>query len=325
MFKIIRLLVLLLALTLLGTFGFYFLEGWSLLDSLYMAVITLTTVGFQEVHPLSQHGKIFVILYLMISLGMFLYILSEVGRLLLESQLRDWFKERKMAKELQNLDDHYIICGFGGMGKNVSQLLDSRGSEFVVIDRSPDAIKECNDRQWPWILGDATDDAVLRAAGIDRSRGLAAVLPSDSDNVYVVLSARILSPDIQIIAKASSESVISKLEKAGANRVVSLYATGANRISQLLTNPEIADFLETFSSTGTEIDMAELEVTASSPFINQTLVEARFNERGIIIVGIRHPSGEFKLPPPPREPISEGDLLIVAGRSEAVQGLLNLN
>ncbi len=322
MMKIIRLLVLMLVLTLIGTFGFHYLEDWSLLDSVYMAVISLSTVGYGTPHDLSPQGKIFVILYLMLSLGFFLYILSEIGRVLLETQLRDWFKERKMTKELQTLEDHYIICGFGGMGKNVCNELSEKDCGFVIIDRDPEAIKEANSYHWPWILGDATDDQVLKAAGIDRAKGLAAVLPSDSDNVYVVLSARILSSDIQIIAKASDDSVISKLEKAGANRVVSLYATGASRISQLLTNPKVTDFLESFSATGTEVDFAEVEVTKESPYLNKNLIEAGFRDQGLIIVGIRHPNGELMLPPSTTHAIGIGDLLIVAGKSDAMKSIL---
>lgn len=320
--SVLRIILLLMALTLFGAFGFMLIEEWGFLDSLYMAVITITTVGFEEIRPLSGGGRIFVIAYLALGIGVFFYGIVQIGEIVLRAQFGEWLGRRKLEKAIKTMKNHLIICGFGRMGRQISRQLAAKGLPFVVIDREEEALSECREEGWTWILGDATDDRVLEEAGVTEARGLATVLPSDADNVYVILSARLLSPKIQIIARAGDEKSVVKMERAGANRVVSLYATGAMKIAHFLIHPSVERFLEVITAEGRELDLAEVHVTERAPYAGKALMETDFSSQGIIIVGIRRPGGELLLPPPSAATLDPGDLLIALGKAEAIENLI---
>lgn len=319
---LVRTVALLATLPILGALGFHFIEGWNLLDSVYMAVTTITTVGFQEVHPLSAAGRVFVIVYLIAGLGAFLFAVVQVGEIIVRAELRDWLGRRRMGIELKSMKDHFIVCGCGRMGRTVCRQLAARKLPFVAIDRDEAALADGQREGWPWLVGDATDDRTLQAAGIDRARGLAAVLSTDADNLYVVLSARLLSRDLRILSRASDEKSVAKMEKAGANRVISLYATGAAKMAQLLTNPNVEDFMEVVTGEGSEVDLAEIHVTRQASYVGRTLAQTDFGPRGVIVVGIRRPSGELLLPPPSTAVIQPDDCLIVLGKAAAIAELI---
>lgn len=323
--QLARILALMCFLTLVGTCWFWLVEGWSLLEAVYMTVITLSTVGFQEVRPLSSSGRVFVIIFLIAGLGAFLYGVVQLGEMVVRAELRHWWRKRGMQATIKALHGHYIVCGYGRMGQAVCRHLAGRGLIFVVIDSNSLVATECELKGWPVVCGDATNDDVLRAAGIESSRGLAAVLSDDRDNLYVVLSARLLVPGLQIIARAMDENAAAKMEKAGASRVVSLYATGAATLAQLLANPHVEDFFELVSPSGSAVDLAEIKVTAESPYANRPLSQTDFRRHGIIIVAVRRPDGETLLPPPAATVVRPDDALVALGKVAAISEFLALD
>ncbi len=322
MFKIIRIISLLACLVLFGAIGFMIIEKWDFMDSLFMAMITLTTVGYGEVHPLTQAGKVFVMCYLFLGFGAFSFGIVKIAEMVLQAQFKEWMARHKIDTVLKTMKDHFIICGFGRMGRTVCRQLAAKGLQFVAVDKEESVLAECHQEGWPYLVGDATDDRTLLQAGIERAQALAAVLPTDADNLYVVLSARLLSKKIQIIARAFDEKGIAKLEKAGANRVVSLYTTGAAKMAQLLANPNVEEFLEVITSKGKELGLTEVQVAQGAPYAGQTLAQTNFRKLGIIIVGIRRDNGELLLPPPSSEVIRPGDCLIALGRVEAISEMV---
>jgi voltage-gated potassium channel len=319
-----RILAILLVLPLVATFAFMASEEWSFLDSLYMSVITLTTVGFQEVHPLSPAGRIIVILYLIVGLGAFLFAAAQMGELVVGGQLGGLREKRRMKAAIDKLKEHVIVCGYGRVGRRLCAQLGASEQDFVVIDRDGQAIAEAREEGLLAVSGDATDDSQLEGAGLERARGLAAVLPSDADNLYVVLSGRLLNPKVQILARATDEKVAEKLERAGANRVVSLYETSAMKMANLLINPDLEDFMQVFTSQGRKLTLAEISVKEDAPFCNKTLAETDFNRRGILVVGHQRPGKRIVLPPRPNDRIETGDTLIAFGDASAISELFSV-
>ena len=317
----IRILALLGGLTLVGTLGLWLIEGWSFLDSLYMTVITLTTVGYSETKPLSDAGRIFIMGYLVVGIGVFFYGVATLGEIIVRSQFTDWLGKRKMDTKLKTMKDHYIVCGLGRMGESICQQLEARKLPFVVIERSQSALERA-DPNWQCLVGDATEDQVLEQAGLERSRGLAAVLGTDADNLYIVLTARLARAELLILARAADDRAVEKMEKAGANRVVSLYKTGASKIVQLLSRPNVEDFIEIAAGTGQEIDLAEIHVANSAGYCGKTLADSDLRDRGIIVVRIRRRDGQVLMPPPSTARIEAGDSLLALGRREVVHELI---
>jgi voltage-gated potassium channel len=321
MHKLVRILLLLGALTAVGSAWFWLIEGWTLVDSIYMTVITISTVGFSEVNPLTDRARIFVMFFLVVGLGIFMYGVIELGELVIRAELRQWWRRQSMDQELRSLKDHFIICGFGRMGQMVCRQLAEQGVPFVTIDRDEEAMELCQQNRWPWILGDATEDRVLAEAGIDRARGLATVLSTDADNLYVVLSARLLRSDLRLIARAYDDLGAEKMQRAGANQVISLYTSGATKMAHLLTNPNLGDFFEFVAEGGMTFDLAEISVTPEDPFAHKSLAESDFRDRGVIIVGIRRNDGTVVLPPSSTTVIEPGNDLFAIGNAAAIAEL----
>jgi voltage-gated potassium channel len=319
--QILRIAALLATLTFVGVMGFMTIEGWDFLEALYMSIITLSTVGYREVQPLSDAGRVFVIVYLVAGLGVFFYGVAQIGEAVLQAQLCDWFGRRRMEKIIRKMKDHYVVCGFGRMGRHVCAQLAAKGLPFVAIDKDEDVLLECKEKDWLFVQGDATEDRILSHAGIEQARGLAAVLPKDADNVYVTLSARILAPDVQIIARASDEKGVTKMRKAGASRVVSLYTAGAVKIAHFFIHPNVNEFLDVVTTEGTELDLAEVAVKPETPFAGQTIEEADFAAKGVVIVGLREATGRLLLPPRRDQQIQAGDSLIALGRADVIDAL----
>ncbi|MEM7231378.1 MAG: potassium channel protein [Planctomycetota bacterium] len=320
--RLVSICLVLVALTAVGTLGFWLLEDrYSLFDALYMSVITLTTVGYGEVHELSTAGRVFVMVYLWSGLGVFLFSAAALGEIIVRNQMRIWLEKRRMDTALRSIEDHFIICGYGRMGQIVCGQLKAKGLEFVVVETDDDALTECQEHGHPWIKGDATDDETLIEAGVHRARGLATVLGTDADNLYVVFSARLLAPSIQILARATGDKVIAKMERAGANRVVSPFAAGATKITQLLANPNVEDFMEIFSEGESELDLAEISVATDSPLAGALLRETELTKQGVVIVAIRRSDGPPLIPPPSDTRIQPGDSLIALGDAETILDL----
>ncbi|MCA9102674.1 MAG: potassium channel protein [Pirellulales bacterium] len=310
------------AVPLLGAAGYMMIENWNFVDSLYMSVITITTVGSEVVHPLSRAGKIFQICYLIFGLGVFFVCVVEEGEIIVRAVMRDRVGRKRMDRAINAMKDHHIICGYGRMGQELCAQLTARRHPFVIIDRDEVVLQQAADQGWLYVVGDATDDRTLQAAGIERARGLAAVMSDDADNLYLVLSARLLSKDLQIVARASDDASLRKIEKAGANRVISVYGASANKAAQFLANTDLESFVEIFSSEGNELDLAEILVAADGPYAGLTLAELEFRDMGVLIVGIRRASGKLDLPPSSQARVEPNDRLIALGSTPAIEKLL---
>lgn len=322
MTEIRRVLGALLALTLTGTLGFMWTEGWSAFDALYMSVITLTTVGYHEVHPLSDAGRVFTMLYLVIGIGVFMFGVVMLGERVVRSELGNWLGKRKMQAKIDSLRNHYIVCGCGRFGQRLAEEMAVRGMQFVVVEADESMVELFRERQWHYVLGDATEDAVLQQAGIDRSIGIACTLPSDAANLYVVLTARLARRDLRILSRATTDRDAEKLRRAGADKVISVYTAGAVKMAQLLANPHVENFLEVISGHNKALDLAEVQVTGSAPYCNRALQDSGLRERGVIVVGVRRGSGELVVPPNPSQVLALGDFLLVVGQVPAIQDLL---
>lgn len=323
--QLLFVIVLLILFTMIGTFGFRITEGWDWLQCLYESVIIMTTVGLSATRQseLRDVTKAFIIVYLMCGVGIFTYSVSQFGQYFVNLQLRGILERRKMDRAIDRLTGHYVICGFGRMGREICRYLSSRGKPFVVIDSDPAKLEpECRDLGWLYLAGDATDDAILVHAGIHRAKSLATVLPTDADNVYVVLTARLLNDKLQIIARASDEKAVDKLQRAGATRVVSPFASGAVKIARFMLNPSIEDFLEVTDDRGSQLELAEVLISAQSPYIGRQLMETDLRDRGIMVIGIRRANGERLMPPSGGAVIQSGDSLFAFGSSQAVNDMI---
>ncbi len=320
--KILQVSALLAALTSLGTFGIWFIEDdYDWFDALYMTVISLTTVGYSEIYELSTAGRAFLMVFLALGLGVFLYSLVSLGELIVSNQLNHWFENRKMDAALKSLRHHFIICGFGRMGQSLCSQLSEHNLPFVVVDRDADLLSGCETRGWHFLVGDATEDETLTAAGIEHARGLATVLGTDAGNLFVVFSARLLRPNLQILARASDPKQGEKLSKAGANGTVSPYSAGAVKLARLLANPHVENFIEIFTSREREFDLAEIQVDDDSTCAGKMLNETTFTDQGIVVIGIRKPDSELLMPPPSTTRLEPGDSFIALGRADAIQSL----
>jgi len=308
-----------------GTLGYVLIEGWSFLDSLYMTIITLTTVGYKEVHVLSRPGMVFSIILILSGVGVMFYTLTVVARAVIEGELRDIFGRRKLTKKIENLKNHYIICGFGRMGKIICKEMRENGASFIVLEKSS-GVLAAMDKSILSFQGDATQDDVLKAAGIDKAIGLISVLSSDADNLYVVLSARGLNPKLRIVARASEEGAEKKLVRAGADKVISPYHLGGLRIAHTILKPAVVDFIEFATRSGNlELQMEEIKVKGSSHIVDRSLDECGIRkELGIIIVAIKRRSGEMRFNPSSKSIIKDGDTLVAMGETKNLEELEKL-
>ncbi|MGC2063384.1 MAG: potassium channel protein [Thermodesulfovibrionales bacterium] len=304
-----------------GTFGYMFIEGWQFFDGLYMTIITLTTVGYREVHDLSFRGQLFTIVLIIGGVGTVFYALSTGAKIILEGELQEIFGRKKLEKKIKDLKDHYIICGYGRMGRIIARELEEKHIDFVAIEKDSDIASE---KEGVLIYrGDATKDEVLKEIGIDRARGLISVLPTDAENMYVVLSARGLNPNLTIVARAGEEGSEKKLIRAGADRVVSPYYIGGLRIAHTVLKPAVVDFIEFATKSGNiDLQMEEISIMENSQLVGLTLDECGIGrELGIIIVGIKTQSGEMKFNPTFRSTINVGDTLIALGEISKLKAL----
>lgn len=313
--KLFFVLFLITVIVIYGTVGYMFIEKINFLDALYMTVITLATVGYREVKDLSINGKIFTILLIFSGFGVFTYALTTGAKIIIEGEIKEAFKKRNMKKKIDNLRDHYIICGFGRMGRIIAKELRSNNIPFVIVEKNRENLPEEGD--FLYIKGDATKDEILKGAGIERAKGLITVLSSDTENLYVVLSAKGLNPELFIVARAAEEGAEIKLKRAGADRVVSPYHIGGLRIAHTVLRPTVVDFLEFATrSEHVEIQIEEIPVQKGSILAGRTIGESDIGKGiGAIIIGIKRADGSMIFNPTSRTKIEEGDTLIVLGEA----------
>ncbi len=296
-----------------GTIGYVLLEGWDFSDSFYMTIITLSTVGFGEVHPLTGIGRLFTVALIIGGVGTVFYALSTIAKFVLEGELEEIFGRKRLEKKIKELRDHFIVCGYGRMGKIICRELKEKNISFVVIEKMPQGLIGGQDVLL--IEGDATRDEILKEVQIDKAKGLISVLPTDAENLYVVLSARGLNPSLVIVARAGEEGSEQKLIRAGADRVVSPYYIGGLRIAHTVLKPAVVDFIEFATKSGNiDLQMEEITIQDNSGLVGLTLDECGIGrELGIIVVAIKQGSGEMRFNPTYRTAIKSGDTLIALG------------
>ncbi len=301
------------ALALVGMAGFHFLEGWSWFDGFYMVVTTFTTIGYQEVHPLSHAGRAFNIVLILAGVSLVFLGIGSLTQALLEFELRSFFGRRKMEREIGRLSDHYIICGAGRVGRSAARELARRPAPFVVIEQN-EAKASRLESGWLTLVGDATQEQTLRDVHIESARGLVAATTTDATNLYIVLTARSLNPKLKIIARASEEDAEKHLLKAGADSVVSPYLFAGQRIAQSFLRPHVVTFRDTATThLGMDLEIGEIHVTQGSAFAGKTIETSRLRQdRGVIILAIKR-AQEMRFNPSPEDRIEAGDFLIAMG------------
>lgn len=311
---------------LFGTVGYVVVEGWSFWDSFYMTVTTLTTVGYKEVHALTFRGQVFTVILIIGGVGTVLYALTAGAKVLLEGELQEIYGRKMVEKKLKDLKGHFIVCGYGRMGKVIARELEHERLQFVVIEKHEILLDADQKEEMLIVQGDATKDELLKKVGVERAQCLISVLPTDAENLYVVLSARGLNSKLLIVARAGEEGSEQKLIRAGADRVVSPYYIGGLRIAHAVLKPAVVDFIEFATKSGNiALQIEEIIVQRSSKLAGNNLDQCGIGrELGIIIVAIKQENGEMKFNPNFRTVIEPGDTLIAVGEASKLKILENM-
>lgn len=320
--RLLRAVLLLLGIATLGTAGFIVLEGWTLLEAVYMTAITLTTVGFQEVRPLSPEGRIFTTVLLLAGVSIFFYLIGAFGEFVVSGQFRDYLRSRRMTEEIDRLQHHYIVCGFGRVGRQVAADIESRGGRCVTVTLEPDPSGQLDTVLH--VIGDATQDAVLKAAGIERAAGLVVSTRDDAANVFITLTARALNPNVIIVARSNLPTTEQKLRNAGATHVISPYSIAGRRIATQLLYPSITAFLdELVHVSGTDLSMNEVRVRPGSALAGATLSSAEVRSRiGANVIAVRRTGAEEVVTNPPAHfRFEPDDVLVVLATPEQLDEL----
>jgi voltage-gated potassium channel len=321
-FRNLRLIgIALLCIVLFGTGGFHFIEGWSWFDGFYMVVTTLTTIGYQEVHPLSHAGRTFNLFVIVAGVALLFLAIGALTQALLEFELQTFFGRRKMERDINRLSDHYILCGAGRVGRSVARELAGKPVPFVVVEQN-EAKAARYGGEWLTLVGDATQEQTLRDVHIERAQGLVAATTTDATNLYIVLTARALNPKLKIIARASEEDAEKHLLKAGADSVVSPYVFAGARIAQSFLRPHVVSFLDTATThLGIDLEIGEVRIAEGSSFAGKTIESSRIRQdRGVIILAIKRPQG-MRFNPSPEDRIDPGDFLIAMGEPSQLRQL----
>jgi voltage-gated potassium channel len=306
-----------------GTIGYMLIEGWPAWDAFYMTVITVTTVGYMEVHPLSQAGRAFTVLVLLTGVGAFFYAFTLFMTLLAEGGLVERRQARRLARMLDKLEDHFIVCGFGRMGEIIAHEFVRQRVPFVILERNPDRMHLAMEQGLLAVEADASHEDTLKRVHIDRARGFIAAVGTDAENVYAVLSARLLRPDLFIVGRAESEDSRAKLKRAGADRVISPYHLGGLQLAQTALRPAVVDFVQlATSSENMDLNLEQVHIGQRSALAGCNLVDAGLRQRyGVVVVGIRRVDGRMDFNPAPETAIQAGDDLVVLGRSASLKEL----
>lgn len=308
----------------LGIIGYILIEGWTFLEACFMTVITLATVGYGETRPLTQAGRIFTIFFIIGGYGVVLYGISSLTAFLVEGELKDILRRRKMEKNISKLTDHYIICGADTTGEFIIEEMQKTNKQFVVIEKDKNIVNNLLEKNILIIEGDATHDEVLIEAGIKNAKGLISVLPNDKDNLFVVLTAKGLNPNLRIVAKAVEEESQNKLRRAGADAIVSPNYIGGLRMVSEMIRPTVVSFLDTMMrEKGSTLRVEDVEITPLSNFIGKTLDELKIPQKvNLSVVAIKHPSTDtYEFNPKASSKLGEGDFLIVMGEIVQVEKL----
>jgi len=306
-----------------GTAGYVVIEGWNVWDAFYMTVTTVATVGYREVHPLSLPGQVFTIVLIFCGVGTAFYTVTLLATIIVEGGLHRRLEERRAARMLENLKDHFILCGYGRIGSIIANELHQQGMQVAVIERDPQRVRQSIERGWLTLEADASREEVLAKAGIHRARGLIAAVGTDAENVFTVLTARVMRPDLFVIARVEADDAEAKLRRAGADRVISPYQIGATHMVQTALRPAVVDFVQlATSSERLDLSMEQVHIKEDSALADRSLVDSGIRQKfGVIVVGIRRAGGAMEFNPPPEAVMHPGDELVVLGKTESVKAL----
>jgi voltage-gated potassium channel len=306
-----------------GTVGFELIEGYSWFDGFYMALTTITTVGYQEVRPLSHAGRVFNSFLILFGVSAMFLAVGAMTQTIIELELQDRYGKRRKRRMIENLHDHYIVCGFGRVGRNACYEFQRASAPFLVIDRAEQRVTKAATAGMLAIVADATQDDSLRQAGVMRAKGLIAALPSDAENLFIILSAKTLNPRLAIVTRVSEEEAGEKLRRAGADTVFTPYTMAGRQLADALLRPHVVEFLDFGrSNIGPRITMEQVCVTSKGELTRQSLGQlAELRKSGVIVLAIRTQGGETIFNPPAEIEISAGDFLIVMGERSSLQKL----
>lgn len=309
-----------------GATGFKYFEGFSWLDSFYTSVQTVTTVGFGDLTPVTKSGRLFAIMLMITGAGTVLYSLSVLAQAVIQSEMVHSLDRRRKLKEMEKLEGHYIVCGAGRVGRRILRNLEKQHQTHVVIEQDESKLKDVDPQLTNVVIGDATSEETLTKAGVRHARGLASCLPDDAANVYVVLTARGLNPDLHIVARAVEEQAEPTLIRAGASRVVAPTIIGSQSMARALLKPAIADFMDSIVAESLDLVFDEVAIGSRSSYVGKFLKDSDImSELSLIVVAMRRKEGELTFQPNGDTQIQEGDLLMVIGKAESVQRMIAAN
>ena len=322
--KVITVLSLALLLVAIGIFGYMYYSGYTFIDALYMVIITMSTVGFGEVHPLTPAEKLFTIFLIVFSIGIFGYFISLLTEFIADGKFLKEIKIKKMQKKLNNLNNHTIVCGFGRNGRQTVKKLKANNVDVVVIENDEKLLEELDLNNVLFVKGDATNDDFLVKAGVSRAANLITALPSDADNLYVVLSARQFNPKMTIISRASKETSERKLRVAGADNIIMPDRIGGDHMASLVVLPDIIEFVDKLTSDGNcQTNLKEIEVDKlPDRYLNKTILDLDLRRKtGCSVIGFKNPDNEYQINPEADTKLVSGSKLIVLGRKEQMKKL----
>jgi len=315
--RLLRIAVAILLTIAVGTAGFTIVEHWPLFDSFYMTLITITTVGYQEVHPLSHAGRIFNSFLIFFGVTTMFFAIGGMTQIIIELELNQYFGKRRIRTMIENLSKHYIVCGYGRVGRGAAAALRNAGASFVVIDRDEDKVERAIHDGMLAVLADANSDDTLREVGIMRATGLIATLATDADNLFLVISARTLNAELKISARVAEMTSEDKFRRAGAEFVFAPYDMTGNRMAEALIRPHVYQFIDFTtrpSDIGLAVSLEQVTVPDSSDLVGQSLRDLQLRrELGVIVLAIRKPDGNMLFNPPAEAELAGGDCLIVLG------------
>lgn len=322
--KLYYTLIVLIVIILTGVFGFMSIEGYTFSEALFMTIITISTVGYQVVKPLSEEGRIFTIILIVTSFGTFAYAASIISSYLMDGDFRKHYGELKKIRKIKKLYNHIIVCGYGRNGHQIVQELKLNKQHFILIERDSENLENVHEDNFICIEGDATDDKALIKAGIKDAKALITTLPDDADNVFVVLTAREMNPDLLIISRASKDTSDKKLRMAGANNVVMPDKVGGTHMASLVMKPDVVEFFNHLTGQDNNISLEEITYDSlPTEFKNKSIEDLHIRKRsGANIVGLKTKEGEYILNPAPHTIINEGSKLFVLGMVDQIQDLL---
>ncbi len=304
-----------------GTAGFVLLEHYSPFDAFYMALITVTTIGYAEIHPLSHAGRIFNAILIMVGVTIVFLAIGAMAQTVIELELGEFFGQRRTKRMIDKLKDHFIVCGYGRVGRGAALELQRTGVPFVVVDKDDERVERAMHAGMLAVVADSTRDQTLRDVHVDRARGLVTALSTDADNLFVVLSARNLNPNLFLAARVSEEEAEQKLRLAGANLVFAPYTSAGHRLAQGMVRPHVQQFLD-FASLGLNVAIEQVQVSDSSEFVSRTIQQMQLRrDFGVIVLAIRKASGEMQFNPPAEAVIGASDHLIVMGEPPSLRRL----